>query len=283
MNFEVLTTGGEPDKVSASARCTVGDLRSAPRLALPVCLTFASECNQMGAEAKSLRRPMDHSPALSRERTRARDARYRATHPDRVRAKNAKYRAANSERVRACQRKFRATHPDSARTASAKYRATHPELVREIAAKYRAEHPDRLRLYTAAYKARHPERRRASLARYRAANPEKVRAWKNASAARNPETVLAKGARRRARKKDATGSGVSRIEWRNLLRGSLGLCAYCFKRKKLSMDHIVPLARGGEHDVANIAAVCVSCNGSKGVQPLLVWLARRRGELVEVT
>jgi 5-methylcytosine-specific restriction endonuclease McrA len=55
-------------------------------------------------------------------------------------------------------------------------------------------------------------------------------------------------------------------------------CAYCgAKPKRLEIDHITPLSRGGAHSLANIVAACRTCNARKNagkvlapVQPLLL-------------
>ncbi len=47
-----------------------------------------------------------------------------------------------------------------------------------------------------------------------------------------------------------------------------GICHYCTKKfpfKELTMDHVVPLARGGETKPGNVVPSCRDCNKSKGV------------------
>jgi 5-methylcytosine-specific restriction protein A len=47
-----------------------------------------------------------------------------------------------------------------------------------------------------------------------------------------------------------------------------GICYYCknkFLPKELTMDHIVPLARGGKTTPGNIVPACRTCNKNKGV------------------
>ena len=49
---------------------------------------------------------------------------------------------------------------------------------------------------------------------------------------------------------------------------ALGLCHYCqqkFPFKELTMDHIVPLARGGTTTPGNTVPACRECNKKKGV------------------
>ena len=47
---------------------------------------------------------------------------------------------------------------------------------------------------------------------------------------------------------------------------SLGICNYCnnsFSPKELTMDHIVPLARGGKSEKFNLVPCCKECNTKK--------------------
>jgi hypothetical protein len=51
-------------------------------------------------------------------------------------------------------------------------------------------------------------------------------------------------------------------------------CCYCGAPCE-AIDHIDPVARGGDGDWANFTAACASCNGSKHARPLLLWMAER--------
>ena len=44
---------------------------------------------------------------------------------------------------------------------------------------------------------------------------------------------------------------------------------------RLSLDHLVPKARGGGDESDNVVWACGSCNSSKGALDLLAWLATR--------
>lgn len=53
-------------------------------------------------------------------------------------------------------------------------------------------------------------------------------------------------------------------EWMLLIRMFDGMCAYCgITPEKLTMDHIIPISKGGRHVVSNIAPACRSCNCRK--------------------
>ncbi len=52
--------------------------------------------------------------------------------------------------------------------------------------------------------------------------------------------------------------------WKNKL--SAGVCHYCggtFDPKQLTLDHIVPLARGGKSTRGNVVTACKTCNTNK--------------------
>ncbi len=45
-----------------------------------------------------------------------------------------------------------------------------------------------------------------------------------------------------------------------------GICHYCkgkFKSDELTMDHVVPLSRGGRSNKGNVVPCCKDCNSSK--------------------
>lgn len=71
------------------------------------------------------------------------------------------------------------------------------------------------------------------------------------------------------------GNGVPVVEWRRILKRSRGRCAYCGLRRVLTMDHVVPLSRGGRHSIGNVVAACGSCNSSKNSRLLVEW---RKGD-----
>jgi 5-methylcytosine-specific restriction endonuclease McrA len=107
---------------------------------------------------------------------------------------------------------------------------------------------------------------RASMRKYRAANPEKGRIYKQY---------------RRAKK--AGNGGVHTSEdIRNLLIVQNGRCAGCARKfTKLlcySVDHVIPLSKGGTNSADNIQLLCVSCNSSKCAMSPEQW-AQRIGRL----
>ena len=55
---------------------------------------------------------------------------------------------------------------------------------------------------------------------------------------------------------------------------SKGTCYYCgkqFKPKELTMDHVVPLSRGGRSTKDNLVASCKECNNKKKTLLPMEW------------
>jgi hypothetical protein len=77
--------------------------------------------------------------------------------------------------------------------------------------------------------------------------------------------------RRRAFRVDAPVYLVAPVDWHRLCERHRGCCAYCGKQAPLTMDHLVPLARGGHHSIGNIVPACDRCNSKKGEYLLTEW------------
>ena len=48
-------------------------------------------------------------------------------------------------------------------------------------------------------------------------------------------------------------------------------CFYCGSLDKITIDHIIPISRGGTHSIGNLVAACAFCNGSKSNKFLIEW------------
>ncbi len=164
---------------------------------------------------------------------------YRAAHREESRAYHAAYRAAHREERRAAAAAYYAAHKEQGRAARRAYAAAHPEAHRKASAAYRASHPDEAREATAAWQAAHPENGREARRRRRA---------RIAGVESEPFTL------RDVIDRDGWRCGIC---GRNVKPGSKG-------RDRPSLDHIVPLAQGGPHTLANAQLAHFGCNSAKG-------------------
>lgn len=75
------------------------------------------------------------------------------------------------------------------------------------------------------------------------------------------------------RQERAKAKELRKTAWWQRKLGS-GLCYYCgqqYPTKALTMDHIVPLGRGGRSVKANLVPACKECNNQKKTMLPLEW------------
>jgi 5-methylcytosine-specific restriction endonuclease McrA len=138
---------------------------------------------------------------------------------------------------------------------------------------------------------------KAKQKRYREANPEKARDSKNRSVAKRKDYYLKKAyewrdanrerylenQRRYTRevrvydknkclqwvhkRRDRMRGVVNPAEWRALVEQYDGKCLCCGRDDlKMTMDHVIPIIKGGPHLISNIQPLCMPCNRRKGQQ-----------------
>ena len=60
--------------------------------------------------------------------------------------------------------------------------------------------------------------------------------------------------------KDARAFKILDKEYKKLYNSP---CAFCGATEKITMDHIIPISRSGNHSIGNLQPLCRSCNSSK--------------------
>lgn len=85
---------------------------------------------------------------------------------------------------------------------------------------------------------------------------------------RNPH--VAQATKRNRRSIEAKGR-VTPSDWKKLCHRFGGRCAYCRAKAPLTIDHVVPLVRGGTNFIGNILPACRSCNCRKQGRFIMEW------------
>jgi len=125
---------------------------------------------------------------------------------------------------------------------------------------------DKQRVNSRTYLRNHPDKARLNAKRWRENNPEKakevVKRWRN----NNPEKMRLIDKRKKFRRRNAIGNFTFK-EWENKLKEFNNCCAYCKKplnENEITIDHKIPLSRGGTNYIENLVPSCMSCNSKKG-------------------
>lgn len=179
---------------------------------------------------------------------------------------DAKWRKENPERVRACNAKWYMENPEQVAARSAKWRKENPEKHRASGTIWARENPAKVKAWLAKWRKENPEKARAE-----------VVAWKRG----HPEERKLDKARRRALKYANTplDEMLTSTEWLAILAEADGHCAYCDKEARLTLDHVIPLSKGGKHSKDNVVAACTHCNCSKGNKTVEAWNTITRAQL----
>lgn len=163
------------------------------------------------------------------------------------------------------QRTFKQQHPDRATATFKRWYEKHKDRerasARERSARDYAAQPRRRLDRQRDDRAQHPERRRAILATFARRHPGRLQ-----------ELSKQNGGKRRALQLGATvGPPINyeRIKQRDQM--VCHICRTTVAAKDLQFDHVIPLARGGEHSERNLAVSHARCNQRKNARVLTLF------------
>ena len=175
----------------------------------------------------------------------------------------AEYRKANPNYSAESSRKYRIANPEKAAKAAENWRIKNPDYAK----KYHADHYQTERLRNKKYYEKNRDKEALRKQLQRRSDPESFRERNKRYAANNRAILNAKAARRRAIKASATTYVVSKKEIWHLYNSK---CVYC-QNPSTTMDHVMPLNRGGNHGIGNLAPCCGPCNFSKRDRTVMEW------------
>lgn len=213
------------------------------------------------------------------EKARAASRRYRRQNPDKVREGAQRYRDANAEKVREATRRWREQNADKVREYSRQYYRRNADQRREYRREWRRRNPEAARRQKRKWRESNLEvaleKERERLRRWRSLNRERDRAAQRRREAAfrlaNPERAREKSrqSKQRWRARRYDGSGY-RVTAKDIRRLASACCVACGLPAD-SLDHVIPLSRGGSHGVGNLAPMCRTCNSSKGAKTISEW------------
>lgn len=206
-----------------------------------------------------------HNP----ERRRLVAKRFRERHPDTIKTwdkarwqkTKARYASDPAFRQHELQRSLASYHSHAAHAQKREraWRTAHPEAGRVRSKRWRTRHPDKVRaMKRAAY-----HRRCLLDPAYR--NKQRTRLRLNASRSRQSRNEAAR--RRRARV--AGAALIEKIQRQLIFARDRWICQLCFARvtpDDATIDHVIPVAEGGNHTYQNLVTAHLTCNQRKGAR-----------------
>jgi 5-methylcytosine-specific restriction endonuclease McrA len=150
------------------------------------------------------------------------------------------------------------------------WRAAHPEYRKEQCVYQRAYnevHREQRQRWLESHTAYYPESQR----HYRRTHQAQRNLWNKHWRAKHPEARQLDNTRRRARLR-AVECTLTTAEWRTIKAAYGHRCVYCRKKfKRLTLDHVIPISKGGPHTKENVVPACRRCNSRKYTGPAPVF------------
>lgn len=180
------------------------------------------------------------------------------------------WRESNPQRNNDAIKKWHKEHPERVAEIKTNWRKLNLEKQHASEKKYRDSNKEKEQKRTKKYYQEHREEKAEYQKEYRASNKEKVRLWDRLWSKANRDKMREKARVRRARKLSSLGR-ITAAEERALFTKYNNRCINpnCpDPTKPVTLDHIVPLSRGGADTIDNAQPLCLSCNDSKWVKTI---------------
>lgn len=169
-----------------------------------------------------------------REQKAAYDQKYRANTTERRAAQHKQWVSENRERHNFLNRKNAPKYKEKMKETVRNWYLNNRERVKETSAKWREANRDLLR--------------KRARERYHA----------------NHDQYLAKNRRRRDLVRGAKICDFTGAQWTFVKEAYSHRCAYCGNHsERLTIDHVIPISKGGDHTLSNIVPACRKCNYAK--------------------
>jgi 5-methylcytosine-specific restriction endonuclease McrA len=134
---------------------------------------------------------------------------------------------------------------------------------------------------------RHKNKRDKSATSYRVSHREAIRKYHKEWRLAHRESIRgyyinSRASRIKSRTARKSGTPIlyrlTQEEWDALLVAWGNKCAYCRRGNiALTRDHVIPLAKGGEHTMDNVVPACLSCNSRKKDRDVVEFVMELRG------
>ena len=162
-----------------------------------------------------------------------------------------------------------------------KYYQEHNQKLKLMAREYRKRNPEKIKEINKNYYKKNKEEHDKQTLKWIKENRDKVNKWirRWRKTERGKLITRKNNIKRRALEK---GNNLT-IEQLKIILDRDKTCIYCkTDNKKLTLEHITPLTKGGENSFSNCAMACINCNSSKRNKDVLIWCKEQKIEVPKI-
>ena len=215
----------------------------------------------------------------NREKIAERQKQYRDNNKEKEAERHKRYYEANKDKIDERHKQYYEANKDKIAEQRKQYRENNKGRIAEYGKQYRKANKEKIVEYREANKDKIAEINK----RYREANKDKIAEYKKQWSKQyyqTPQGQVARfnGRQRRRTREEQQGTGITKDQWLEMMSFFDWRCAYSgeylggndnsFNR---TIDHIVPLDAGGDHEIWNLVPMTRSLNSSKCANNMEEW------------
>jgi len=178
---------------------------------------------------------------------------YTRKNRDEINAQRRNRRAQNRDIILARERAWRLANRDNVLEYKKRDRERHPENYKRLKREWAERNADKIRIRKKADYVGNKDTINARLEKFRRENPDRYKL-----------AGILSSQRRRARLASVPREKIDRDALYERDGGICGICGKKVERDEVSIDHIIPLSKGGPHLMSNLQIAHLKCNKARG-------------------
>ena len=157
------------------------------------------------------------------------------------------------------------------------YAKDNKEKIKERSKKYYEEHKKEHKEWQKQWNKEHEEELKEYRKQYREEHKEEILEYYKQYRRNNPHIEINKSVKRRQLEENQ-GSGINKEQWYEMMDFFDWKCAYSgevLSKDTRSIDHIIPLSKGGEHEICNCVPATRILNSCKHNKGIIEWYTKQ--------
>ena len=200
---------------------------------------------------------------------------YREDNKEKIAEYYKQYREDNKEKIA----EYYKQHYEDNKEYYKQYREGNKEKIAERKKQYREDNKEKIAERKKQYREDNKEKIAEYYKQYYEGNKEKIAERKKQYYEENPHISFNARNRRRQREENQ-GDGITKEQWYEMMMFFDFRCAYSDEyiggnSEFRTIDHVIPLDKGGEHEIWNLVPMHLSYNSSKQANDMLDWYTKQ--------